>query len=146
VRHAREFAAAARSLRGVRWRPYGRSAATGLDCAGIVVCPARVVDVELQDERQYDPITPDPALLWSMCRRNLLEQDFGDAGEGRVGLCRWIDGGDAGHFVVMLADREIVHVDAAYRRVTVVPASLIVGRLLSVFRVPSLEYGEPWPP
>ena len=86
-------------------------------------------------------------MLWDFCRRGMLEQTFADQGEGRVGLCAWRVGELVPrHIVVMLAERRIVHVHAGARRVVRVSASWLDGKLLGVFRVPGVDYGEPWPP
>ena len=139
-----DFAAAAAALAGVRYRPRGRSAATGLDCAGIVYAPAAAIGLVLRDTHDYDARMPDPAMLWRLCREGMLEQDLADAGTGRVGLCRWDQQADPRHLVVMLARREIVHVDASYRRVTRVPSSWLDGKLVAVFRLRGVDYGAPW--
>ncbi len=140
-----QFAAAAAALEGVRYRPRGRSAETGLDCAGIVHAPAAAIGITgLPDRHDYDPLMPDPEMLLHLCREGMDEQDHSDMGTGRVGLCRWESQPDPRHLVVMLPRHEIVHVDAIYRRVTRVPASWLDSKLMAVFRLRGVDYGEPW--
>lgn len=145
---ARQFADAAASLEGVRWRKYGRDPAKGLDCAGPVFAPVRMLGLaDLPDTRDYDAAMPGPEMLWDFCRRGLIEQAFEDQGEGRIGLCKWEgDDPEARHIVVMLEGREIVHVHARAKRVVRVSATWLAGKLLGVFRVPGVEYGPPWSP
>lgn len=144
---AHQFAMAAADLVGVRWRKYGRDPAKGLDCAGPVIVPAQLLGLGvLPDTRDYDAGMPDSGMLWDFCRRGLIEQPWSDQGEGRVGLCSWQDDPAARHLVVMMADREIVHVHARAKRVVRVPASWLDGKLLAVFRVPGVQYGAPWSP
>lgn len=144
MRTCEEFAAAAASLVGVRYRPCGRSVAVGLDCSGMVKVAAAAIGIVLPDVRFYDPYMPDPSVLLRMCQENLIETDATDQGAGRVGLCRWQDDPEPRHLVVMLGGREITHVDASYRRVTKVPASWLDGKLLRTFRLPGVLYGPPW--
>lgn len=139
-----QFAAAAEAMVGVRWRKHGRSAATGVDCAGMIIASLWAIGLPIQDVRNYDARMPDPSLLWAMCRASCTEQPWSDRGEGRVGLCRWSREDAPRHLVVMLHEHAIVHVDAGARRVTRVPANWLDERLLAVFRVNGLEYGEPW--
>jgi hypothetical protein len=142
---SREFAETAASLAGSRWRRYGRDPAKGLDCAGIVHAPTGILGLSaLPDTRSYDAAMPGSQMLWDFCRRGLIEQPWEDQGEGRVGLCAWDSNREARHIVVMLANREIVHVHAGARRVVRVPASWMDGKLLGVFRVPGVDYGDPW--
>ena len=142
--HAKDFAAAAEGMVDVRWRSHGREPHIGLDCGGLLVAALARVGVHVDDSRQYDPRMPGAAFLWRMLRANCDEQDLADQGEGRIGLCRWETGDEPRHLVVMLSGHRIVHVDANARRVVVVPAGWLWGRLLSVFRVRALQYGEPW--
>lgn len=142
--HAREFAAAAEALAGVRWRRHGRSPAAGLDCGGLPVAGLAAVGIVATDSRDYDAGMPPSEFLWRMCRSNGVEQPWRDAGEGRLALCSWGSSAAPRHLVVMLARRRIVHVDASVRRVAVVPASWLDGKLVAVFRINGLDYGEPW--
>ena len=140
-----DFAAAAAALEGVRYRPRGRSAETGLDCAGIVHAPARAIGItDLPDRTDYDPFMPDPEMLRQLCREGMEETGIVDSGTGRVGLCCWEGQVEARHLVVMLPKRKIVHVDATYRRVTRVSASWLGSKLVAVFRLRGVDYGEPW--
>jgi len=139
-----DFAAAATSLVGVRYRTMGRSVVIGLDCYGILFVPAAMIGVHLPNVRDYDPRLPDPARLLIECRTHLIEQDPRDAGPGRIGLCGWEQGGDPRHFVVMLPGRQIVHVDATYRRVTRVPAAWMDSKLVATFRLQGVDYGASW--
>ncbi|MBL8756337.1 MAG: hypothetical protein JNK15_23790 [Planctomycetes bacterium] len=141
---AHEFAAAAERMCGVRWRRHGRDPAFGLDCAGIAVAALAAIGITAQDSRDYDAGMPPPELLWRLCRENGEEVPWTDQGEGRVALCRWSNGDDPRHLVVMLARRRIAHVDASLRRVTVVPAGWLDSRLVAVFRARGVEYAEPW--
>lgn len=142
---ADQFAAAAQALEGVRWRKHGRNPTRGLDCAGVPVAAAREVGLSVVDSIDYDAAMPRPEMLWQFCSDNAEACGLSEAGEGRVGLCRWDSGGAVRHLVVMLSGRRIVHVDASVRRVTVVPAGWLDGRLAAVFRVHGIEYGAPWP-
>lgn len=138
-----DIARAARAMVGVRWRPYGRSAAAGVDCGGLVLAVLRAVGKQMQDLRGYDPGYPQAAMLWQACREQLQEVHFADCGPGRIGLCRW-ENGDAAHFLVMVDAHEIVHCDARYRRVVCQPAGDLARTLLGAFRVPGIAYGGPW--
>lgn len=144
--HAREFAAAAEALAGVRWRRHGRNPVAGLDCGGLPVASLAAVGIVAADSRDYDAAMPPAEFLWRMCRSNGVEQPWGDAGEGRLALCSWGSVAEPRHLAIMLARRRIVHVDAAVRprRVVVVPASWLDGKLVAVFRMHGLDYGAPW--
>lgn len=142
---SRDLAEAAAKLRGVRWRKYGRNPARGLDCAGLIFAAANAIGLDpLPDTCDYDAAMPGPDMLWDFCRRGLIEQPWDDQGEGRIGLCSWQDDPSARHLVVMLRDREIVHVHASARRVVRTSASWLDGKLLGVFRAHGVEYGQPW--
>lgn len=142
--HARDFAAAVEGFVGVRWRRHGRNPAAGLDCGGLPVAGLAAVGIAAADSRDYDAGMPPAEFLWRMCRANGTEQPWGDRGEGRLGLCAWTGSVEARHLVVMLARRRIVHVDAHVRRVVAVPASWLDGKLVAVFRLNGLDYGEAW--
>lgn len=144
---AREFAAAAESMAGVRWRRHGRSAEKGFDCAGLPVGCLAQLGVPTVDTRDYDALMPSPQVLWRFCRENCQEQPWSDSGDGRIGLCAWRQGDGARHLVVMLSDQRIAHVDPSARGVVVVPAGWLHGRLVAVFRVNGINYEEssPWP-
>lgn len=142
--HARDFAAAVEGFAGVRWRRHGRNPAAGLDCGGLPVAGLAAVGIEAADSRDYDAGMPPAEFLWRMCRANGAEQPWSDCGEGRLGLCSWAGSGEPRHLVVMLARRRIVHVDANVRRVVVVPASWLDGKLVAVFRLSGLDYGDAW--
>jgi cell wall-associated NlpC family hydrolase len=144
VIQASEFAAAAESFAGVRWRLHGRSRAAGVDCGGLLVAALAEVGIQVADTRDYDARMPSPDLLWRLCRDGGVETTPADCGEGRVGLCRWRSRDDARHLVVMLSGRRIVHVDASVRRVTVVPAEWLDGKLVAVFRAKGVDYGGSW--
>lgn len=141
---AAEFASAAERLAGVRWRKHGRDPLSGLDCAGLPAAAAAAVGLQLQDTLDYDAGMPDPDLVRSFCARNGDPFGWDEMGEGRIGLCRWRSSEGARHLVVMLSGRRIAHVDAMVRRVVVVPAGWLDGRLVATFRLHGLEYGKPW--
>lgn len=139
-----DFATAAANLVDVRYRLYGRSAATGLNCSGLVIAAAAAIGITLPDRRDYDPLMPDPVMLRQVCDEGLVEAEWRDQGCGRIGLCRWEDQTEPRHLVIMLPRNEIVHVDAHVRRVTRVPSSWLDSKLAAVFRLPGVHYGEPW--
>lgn len=141
---AREFALAAESLAGVRWRKHGRRPENGFDCGGLLVWALHLVGIEVEARRDYDAAMPPPDMLWNVCRQYGDESSFVDQGEGRVALCAWESGNPARHLSVMLGGRRIVHVDASVRRVVIVPASWLDQRLVAVFRVRGLDYGGSW--
>lgn len=143
MRSAHDFAVAAQSFERVRWRRHGRGR-NGLDCGGLLVASLAAIGIACEDTRDYDAGMPPPELLWRLCSAGGDEASWSDQGEGRVALCSWTAGGVARHLAIMLADRRIVHVDATMRRVTVVPAEWLEGRLVAVFRVRGLEYDQPW--
>jgi hypothetical protein len=143
---AAEFAGVAEGFAGVRWRRHGRDPRIGLDCGGLLVAGLAALGIAVQDSRDYDARMPPPDLLWRLCRAGGDEQSWSDQGEGRVGLCSWESGGPVRHLVIMLARRRIVHIDADVRRATVVPASWMDSKLVSVFRARGLDYGAPWSP
>lgn len=145
---AREFAASAESMAGVRWRRHGRSPERGFDCAGLPVGCLAMLGVPTVDTRDYDALLPAPERLWAMCRANGQEQPWSDAGEGRVGLCAWRSGDVARHLVVMLSGRRIVHVDPTARGVVVVPSGWLDDRLIAVFRANGVSYEgvDAWQP
>lgn len=139
-----DFAAAAESFAKVRWRLHGRSRDAGVDCGGLLVAALAEVGIEVPDSRDYDARMPDPELLWRLCRGGGVETDHADCGPGRVGLCRWKTREDPRHLVIMLERRRIVHVYPEVRKVVVVSASWMTGKLVTVFRANNVEYGEPW--
>jgi hypothetical protein len=139
-----QFAAEVASMVGVRWRRHGRDPARGLDCAGPAIAALRRCGIEPVDSRDYDALRPDDEMLWRLCRSNGEGQGWDDRGEGRLGLCAWEPGGCARHLVVMVGNREIVHVDASVRSVVRVPGDWMYGRLLAVFRLHGVSYGAPW--
>jgi len=140
-----DYAREAASYEGVRYKTYGRSRQTGLDCFGLVLAPAWGLGIDLPDFRDYDPRCPDPSVVLSRCREHLLEVPFEDAGAGCIAVSQW-DNQLAGarHLSVLLPGERMVHVDAIRRRVTRVPAGWLEGKLRGVFRIPALEYGGSW--
>lgn len=140
---AADLARSAIDLVGTRYRPRGRRL-SGVDCSGLVILAAKNIGIELPDTRRYDPALPDPSLIRRMCEESLREVRIAEMCEGCVFIAGWVNKTDGRHMGILVGDGEIVHSDAHVKRVTRVNATWLRGRLLSVWKIPQLNYGEPW--
>ena len=112
-------AAAARALVGVRFRPQGRSAETGLDCIGVVAVAAGV---------PIDRVPADYVLRTDDAKRmraGFVAAGFAEAaGDGEPGDVLIVRAGWGQAHVVVLTPGGFVHADAALRRVVEVPGAV----------------------
>ena len=115
-----------------------------MDCVGLLIVPTRSLGIHLPECRNYDPTMPDPAMMRAMLDEHLEPVGLNDCGPGRVGLCRRAPGVDPMHIVVMLRGRRIAHADASVRRIRCDYAEWLDGRIVTVYRVPGIDYGGPW--
>lgn len=113
------IAAAARTLVGVRFRPQGRSAETGLDCIGVVALAAGVPIERVPAD--YVLRTDDPARM----RAGFVAAGFGEvAGDARPGDVLVVRAGWGQAHAVVLTTGGFVHADAGLRRVVEVPGAV----------------------
>ena len=121
-----------------------------MDCAGPVLWAAAQLGIRLPDGPAYDPLDPDPAVVYRAFADAMDEQPLTDAGPGRVVLCRWTALAPVARHVVACGRSAIVHMvirpaALADSRVIAQPRSWLARRAVAVFRLRGVDYGPPWP-
>lgn len=116
--------AAARGCVGVRFRPWGREPALGLDCVGLVAWATGV-----PAPRDYALRGGDAARAGAMMERAGLRA----IGSGEPGDVLLIDEGMGQLHLAILTDDGFVHADARLRRIVETPGRP-AGRILSSWR------------
>lgn len=106
-----QIIAAARSYCGCRYHHQGRNRA-GIDCAGLIVCVARDVGIELRDMGGY-PRTPDGKALRSFVEEQAIRVDEYQPGD--ILLMRFER--DPQHLAIV-TDRGMIHSYAGKGEVT----------------------------
>ncbi len=101
--------ARARSLVGVRFRPQGRSAATGLDCVGLVAASVGAARVP----SDYALRGGSPARV----AEGLARAGLSPAGEARAGDVMVMAAGPAQLHLGIFTGAGLVHADAGLRRI-----------------------------
>lgn len=128
---AEEIVARARATIGVRFRPQGRSAATGLDCVGVAAIAMGVETVTYCNLRSSDA--------------DEVNGEFSDCGFLRIAPAAAEAGdmlltrvGQGQLHVVILTDEGYLHADARLRRVAEVPGE-VPWPVVSAWRHPDHE-------
>lgn len=132
--------ARARAMLGVRFRPQGRCAETGLDCIGLAAIaggvPARDVRADY-GLRESDAAKIEAGFVGSGFVRIVA----GEAGAGDVLV---VQAGFSQLHVVVLTPEGFVHADAGMRRVVEVPGA-VGWPVMSAWRVRVEELPPPTP-
>lgn len=128
---AAEIVARARALIGVRFRPQGRSPATGLDCIGVIAMATKTDPARVR--RDYDFRTGDPDLFHAeLMASGMLPVPPSAAEPGDVLLVR---PAPMRLHIVLVTDLGYLHADARVRRVVEVPGP-VPWPVLSAWRCP----------
>jgi len=135
-----EIVARARALIGVRFRPQGRSAETGLDCIGVAAMACGMNGNRVP--RHYNLTESDP---------DAANSRFAECGfirivpqRARIGDVLLTRAGPTQLHVVILTPDGYLHADARLRRVAEVPGP-VPFPVLSAWRHPEAGVEEPVP-
>jgi lipoprotein Spr len=126
-----EIVARARALVGVRFRPQGRSAESGLDCIGVAIVATGTDPWRVR--RNYAPRSSDPEAMVAQldaCGFIRLAPPQAEAGDLLV-----VQAGPMQLHVLILTDIGFLHADARLRRVVEVPGR-VPWPVLSAWRCP----------
>ena len=96
---------AARKYLGVKFRHQGRSRATGVDCAGLVICTLRDIGMTPADSTDYN-MTPDPVQMLSVIVQNAVEIPVADMMPGDV---LWMRFATEPQHVAIVTENGIIH-------------------------------------
>lgn len=119
---AEAFASAAEALIGAPFRPYGRSAATGLDCVGLVYQALRAAGQELVSLPAYGLRNANYDFVTGFAFRSGLAVATGPIMRGDVlAVC---PGPAQLHLLIASNANHFVHAHASLRRVVTIPGPL----------------------
>ena len=96
---------AARKYLGVKFRHQGRSMATGVDCAGLVICTLRDIGMTPVDTTDYN-MTPDPVQMLSIIVQSAVEIPINDMMPGDV---LWMRFATEPQHVAIATENGIIH-------------------------------------
>lgn len=108
-----DFANAALGFLGTRYKHQGRLPGLGLDCAGVVVCAARAVGVDVEDVTGYAP-RPSGLQLVAALRAHCAEV-HDEPERGDILVFSW-GGDEPQHLAVFVGEGQIVHAYSAARK------------------------------
>lgn len=136
-----EIVARARALIGVRFRPQGRSAETGLDCIGVAAMAMGMRAEKVRRDYRLDSNDADK-VNGEIDKAGFIRIAPAAATAGDMVMVRT---GPTGLHVVILTGGGYIHADMRPRRVVEVPGT-VPWPVLSAWRHPAVAAEDPFAP